>query len=61
MRSWVSRSEGETLSIGAELAKTLAPDGVLLLWGGLGCGKTVLTQGLAQGLGFERREIQSPT
>jgi len=61
VRSWVSRSEGETLSVGAELARTLAPDGVLLLWGALGCGKTVLTQGLAQGLGFERREIQSPT
>ena len=61
MRSWVSRSEGETLTIGSELAGTLAPDGVLLLWGGLGSGKTVLAQGLAQGLGFERRQIQSPT
>ena len=61
MRSWVSRSEGETLTIGSELAGTLAPDGVLLLWGGLGSGKTVLAQGLARGLGFERRRIQSPT
>ncbi len=59
--SWVSRSESETRTIGSELASTLAPDGVLLLWGGLGSGKTVLAQGLAQGLGFERRKIQSPT
>lgn len=58
---WESRSEEETLAVGAELAERLIPDGALLLWGDLGSGKTVLTQGLALALGFERREIQSPT
>ncbi len=61
MKSWRSSSENETLEIGSALAGVLAPDGVLLLFGELGSGKTVLTQGVAQGLGFERRQIQSPT
>lgn len=61
MSAWVSRSEAETLTLGSGLAERLGRDGALLLWGELGSGKTVLTQGLAQALGFERREIQSPT
>jgi len=61
MRSWRSESEEMTLEIGARLANELAPDGILLLFGDLGTGKTVLTQGVAQELGFERQRIQSPT
>lgn len=61
MTSWVTRSEEETRALGGELLERLPPDGTLLLWGGLGSGKTVLTQGLARELGFEEGEIQSPT
>ncbi|MCP4201340.1 MAG: tRNA (adenosine(37)-N6)-threonylcarbamoyltransferase complex ATPase subunit type 1 TsaE [bacterium] len=61
MRLWNSTSEDATLAIGSQLAEELAPDGVLLLFGELGSGKTVLAQGVAKKLGFERREIQSPT
>lgn len=61
MRSWRSRSEEETWEIGHRLAGELAPDGVLLLSGELGAGKTVLVRGLAAGLGIDSREIQSPT
>lgn len=61
MRSWHSTSEDETLELGEALAAELTPDGVLLLVGPLGSGKTVLTQGVARGLGFDRKEIQSPT
>jgi tRNA threonylcarbamoyladenosine biosynthesis protein TsaE len=60
--SWrATRDESETRALGRELAAGLAPDGILLLSGDLGTGKTVLTQGLAEGLGIDRREVQSPT
>jgi tRNA threonylcarbamoyladenosine biosynthesis protein TsaE len=58
---YFSRSEAETRALGRDLAAELAPDGVLLLSGDLGAGKTVLTQGLAEGLGIGAREVQSPT
>lgn len=61
MRRWESRSEDETEAIGRSLAAELAPDGVLLLDGDLGTGKTVLTRGLASGLGIAAEQIQSPT
>ena len=61
MRSWRSRREEETREIGAGLAAELEPDGVLLLSGDLGAGKTVLVQGLAAALGIDPREVQSPT
>jgi tRNA threonylcarbamoyladenosine biosynthesis protein TsaE len=61
-RAWrTTRDEAETRALGRELAAELAPDGVLLLSGDLGTGKTVLTQGLAGGLGIDPREVQSPT
>ena len=54
-------NEDETRALGRELAASLAPSGVLLLDGDLGAGKTVLTQGLAAGLGIDPREVSSPT
>ena len=60
-RRWQSSSEEETRSIGAAFARELAPDGVLLLSGELGSGKTVLARGVAQGLGIAPEEVQSPT
>lgn len=61
MRRWVSHSELETRRLGEQLAEELAPDGVLLLYGDLGSGKTVLAQGVASGLGIDPGEVQSPT
>lgn len=61
MRRHTTASEAETEALGAELARELAPDGILLLSGDLGTGKTVLARGLAAALGIEPREVQSPT
>jgi tRNA threonylcarbamoyladenosine biosynthesis protein TsaE len=47
-------------ALGAEIARWLAPGDLVVLSGGLGAGKTTLTQGLAEGLGV-RGPITSPT
>lgn len=51
----------ETLALGRELATRLPADGVLLLYGDLGSGKTVLTQGIGAGLGLDPDGVQSPS
>jgi tRNA threonylcarbamoyladenosine biosynthesis protein TsaE len=61
VRSWRTRTPEETRALGRALAEELAPDGVLLLSGDLGAGKTVLAQGLAEGLGIDPAEVLSPT
>ena len=61
MTRWVTHSEEETRALGRALARELAPDGVLLLSGDLGSGKTVLARGIGEGLGIDPREVQSPT
>lgn len=61
MRTWFTRSEEETRRVGAELGAELAPAGVLLVHGDLGAGKTVLARGVAEALGVDPAEVQSPT
>lgn len=60
-RCWRTASEEETVRLGARLAEELRPDGTLLLHGDLGTGKTVLARGVAQALGIDPAEVQSPT
>ena len=61
MRSWRSGSVEETRALGETLVRELESDGVLLLSGDLGAGKTVLAQGVAAGLGIDPRQVQSPS
>jgi tRNA threonylcarbamoyl adenosine modification protein YjeE len=60
-RRWTTRGAAETERLGAELAAELAPDGLLLLSGDLGAGKTVLARGVAAALGIDPRQVLSPT
>ena len=59
MRVVTTRSEAETEKLGGEIAA--GGEGVILLEGDLGSGKTVLVRGIARALGIDAREIQSPT
>jgi tRNA threonylcarbamoyladenosine biosynthesis protein TsaE len=61
MKRWVTRSEEETRALGRKIGRELAPDGVLLLAGDLGAGKTVLARGIGEALGLGSGEVQSPT
>ena len=51
MAEYKSYSADDTLSIAAEFAKTLSPGSVVCLFGEMGVGKTVFTNGLCRALG----------
>ncbi len=53
-------SPEETFQLGKELAAKARPGQLYTLVGDLGTGKTVLTQGIAKGLGIEE-PVSSPT
>jgi tRNA threonylcarbamoyladenosine biosynthesis protein TsaE len=55
-----TRSRQETADLGAALAEVLSAGTTILLIGGLGAGKTALSQGIARGLGVTAR-VTSPT
>jgi len=58
----ISNSIEETIGIGSKLAGKLKPGDVVALIGDLGAGKTVLTKGIAKGLGVkDTRYVNSPT
>ena len=54
------RTEEDTVSFGEKLGQTLKAGDLVLLSGPLGAGKTVLTRGIAAGLGVSGR-VSSPT
>lgn len=60
MLELTSASPDETFAIGRRLAGLLQPGDIVLLCGRLGSGKTLLTAGIADGLGIDDR-ITSPS
>lgn len=60
-RQTASTGEAETEALGERLGAALRPDGVVLLTGDLGAGKTVLARGLARAVGVSAVAVQSPT
>ncbi len=59
-RTAQSPSADTTEALGQDLGHVLPPDAVVSLTGPLGCGKTVLTRGIARSLGVQD-VITSPT
>jgi tRNA threonylcarbamoyladenosine biosynthesis protein TsaE len=57
----ISHSVNETLNIGKIIAKHLKKGDIICLFGQLGSGKTVLTKGIASGLGIKTNKITSPS
>ena len=56
-----THSVDATRQLGGRLGQALEASSVIALSGNLGAGKTHLTQGIAEGLGIERRLVNSPT
>lgn len=57
----ISKSKEQTKKIAEELIKKLDNAMPILLFGGLGSGKTVFVKGIAKALGISERTIKSPT
>ena len=58
--TFATTSSAETFALGKRLGQHLQSGQVIALHGDLGAGKTVLTQGIAVGLGIQAR-VTSPT
>ena len=56
----ISHSPQQTRNVGLHLGQVLRPGDVVLLFGQIGSGKTLMTQGMARGLGVDGY-VQSPT
>lgn len=59
-RSVLTNSSQETNKLGEKFAQTVTQGTIFCLYGDLGSGKTVFTQGFAKGFGIEKKII-SPT
>jgi tRNA threonylcarbamoyladenosine biosynthesis protein TsaE len=58
---FLSTSVKETFGIGEKIAKNLGKGDIVCLFGDLGSGKTVITKGIAAGLGIKKSKVISPT
>lgn len=57
----ISHSVGHTIAIGRLIARYAGSGSIICLFGPLGSGKTVLTKGIACGLGIDRESVISPS
>lgn len=57
----ISKSVNATLNLGRKIAKSLQKGDIICLFGELGSGKTVLTKGIAAGLGIKKNTVISPS
>jgi tRNA threonylcarbamoyladenosine biosynthesis protein TsaE len=60
MAVFTTYSEEETTALGKRIGELLEAGAIVLLYGDLGAGKTVLARGIAQGLGA-KEAVTSPT
>ena len=60
-RTIISNSPDETFELGEKLGDELRGGEVILLRGGLGAGKTLLTKGILSSLDFDVDEVTSPS
>ncbi len=59
-KTYITESQEETFALGVTLGANAKPGDIFALIGDLGTGKTILTKGIAKGLGI-KEEITSPT
>jgi tRNA threonylcarbamoyladenosine biosynthesis protein TsaE len=57
----ITYSPKETVEIGKKISRKLKPGDIVCLFGDLGSGKTMLTKGIAAGLGIDKKKVISPS
>ena len=57
----ISNGPNKTFSTGEHLGTSLVGGEIILLFGGLGAGKTLLSKGIVNALGFDIDEVTSPS
>src|SRR5438270_8553014 len=57
----IARLPEETFELGREIGASLKAGDVVLLYGGLGAGKTLLTKGILDALEYDVDEVTSPS
>lgn len=57
----VCHSPAQTFALGEKIGASLSGGEVILLYGGLGAGKTLLTKGILHALGYDVDEVTSPS
>ena len=60
-RSIICSNPAETFGFGEDVGASLNPGDIVLLYGELGAGKTLLTKGILNALGFDVDEVTSPS
>ena len=59
--TYICETPDDTLALGERIGAQAQPGDVLLLKGGLGAGKTLLTKGILNALDFDIDEVTSPS
>ena len=57
----ISESVNDTLRLGENISACLEGGDIICLFGDLGSGKTVLTKGIARGMGIKKNAVISPS
>lgn len=60
-KTYICNTPQDTFDLGEKLGESLIGGEVILLEGGLGAGKTLLTKGILYGLDFDVDEVTSPS
>lgn len=60
-KQFTTNTPEETIALGKKFVRQLNTGAIVCLRGELGAGKTHFVKGMAEGLGIDRNEVQSPT